>query len=107
MVFDIGGILGAIISGVVSDYSKMPALTCTFMLAVAAPLVSFYIEKLFFSHIFKIIIFNFLSQLLIYQFYGSLYLMINIGLLFVVGLFVNGPYALITTSVSAELGKLL
>lgn len=31
--------------------------------------------------------------------------MINVGLLFVVGLFVNGPYALITTSVSAELGQ--
>lgn len=34
-----------------------------------------------------------------------MFLMLNIGMLFIVGLFVNGPYALITTSVSAELGK--
>ncbi len=40
-----------------------------------------------------------------YQTYGALYLTINIALLFIVGLFVNGPYALITTSVSAELGQ--
>lgn len=44
MVFDIGGIFGAIIAGVVSDYSKMPAMTCTFMLGLAAPLVSSYIK---------------------------------------------------------------
>ena len=31
--------------------------------------------------------------------------MINVALLFVVGLFINAPYALITTSVSAELGQ--
>lgn len=30
---------------------------------------------------------------------------LNIALLFIVGLFVNGPYALITTSVSTELGQ--
>ena len=44
-------------------------------------------------------------QLFIYETYGALNKFLNIGLLFVVGLFVNGPYALITTSVSAELGQ--
>lgn len=48
-----------------------------------------------------------LLQLLVYQTYGTLSLPINVFLLFVVGILVNGPYALITTSVSAELGSYL
>lgn len=32
-------------------------------------------------------------------------IVMNYFMLFVVGIMVNGPYALITTSVSAELGK--
>uniref|UniRef100_A0A182NJ74 Sugar phosphate exchanger 3 n=1 Tax=Anopheles dirus TaxID=7168 RepID=A0A182NJ74_9DIPT len=80
-VFDIGGIIGAIAAGMLSDASAMPATTCTGMLAIAAPL------------------------LLIYRCWGSVSLSVNILLLFVVGLMVNGPYALITTSVSAELGQ--
>lgn len=45
------------------------------------------------------------SQLLTYQAYGAVAWTLNIILLFVAGLFVNGPYALITTSVSASLGQ--
>lgn len=81
MVFDIGGIVGAIATGVISDATSMPAATCVGMLTVAAPL------------------------LFIYETYGALTWILNVGLLFVLGLFVNGPYALITTSVSAELGQ--
>lgn len=81
MVFDIGGIVGAIATGMISDSTSMPATTCVGMLFVAAPL------------------------LFIYETYGALSWLINVGLLFVLGLFVNGPYALITTSVSAELGQ--
>ncbi|XP_035918201.1 glucose-6-phosphate exchanger SLC37A2-like isoform X2 [Anopheles stephensi] len=80
-VFDIGGIVGAIAAGMLSDASAMPATTCTGMLAIAAPL------------------------LLIYRCWGSVSLSVNILLLFIVGVMVNGPYALITTSVSAELGQ--
>uniref|UniRef100_A0A182RMK5 Sugar phosphate exchanger 3 n=1 Tax=Anopheles funestus TaxID=62324 RepID=A0A182RMK5_ANOFN len=80
-VFDIGGIVGAIAAGMLSDASSMPATTCTGMLAIAAPL------------------------LLIYRCWGSVSLSVNILLLFIVGVTVNGPYALITTSVSAELGQ--
>lgn len=43
--------------------------------------------------------------LFVYETYGTLSMVFNVGLLFVLGLFVNGPYALITTSVSAELGQ--
>lgn len=39
-VFDYGGIIGAIAAGVLSDYSSMPATTCSGMLAAAIPAVS-------------------------------------------------------------------
>ncbi|KAG5677445.1 hypothetical protein PVAND_007203 [Polypedilum vanderplanki] len=81
MVFDIGGIVGAITAGIISDTTSMPAATCVSMLFISAPL------------------------LFIYETYGALSWVVNVGLLFVAGLFVNGPYALITTSVSAELGQ--
>jgi OPA family glycerol-3-phosphate transporter-like MFS transporter 1/2 len=81
MAFDIGGIVGAILAGLISDSTSMPASTCVGMLFASAPL------------------------LFVYETYGALNWIINVGLLFIVGLFVNGPYALITTSVSAELGQ--
>lgn len=40
MVFDIGGIVGAILTGLISDTTSMPAATCVAMLFVSAPLVS-------------------------------------------------------------------
>ena len=40
----------------------------------------------------------------VYQTFGTVSLSANILLLMVVGLLVNGPYALITTAVSTELG---
>lgn len=44
------------------------------------------------------------AQLLLYLLYGSTSWLANILLQVVAGTFVNGPYALITTAVSAELG---
>lgn len=79
-MFDVGGIIGAIAAGVLSDYTGMSACTCAGMLIFAIPL------------------------LLVYQTFGTASLAINIFLLFIVGIVVNGPYALITTSVSTELG---
>lgn len=46
-------------------------------------------------------------QLLVYVALQTSSVVINFFMLFVVGMMVNGPYALITTSVSAELGKYL
>lgn len=80
-VFDFGGILGAIAAGMISDYTGMSAVTCTAMLSMAVPM------------------------LLTYQKFGALTIFTNIILLFFLGILVNGPYALITTSVSAELGQ--
>ncbi|XP_023015185.1 major Facilitator Superfamily Transporter 16 isoform X2 [Leptinotarsa decemlineata] len=79
-LFDVGGIAGAIIAGVITDKSDMPASTCAFMLILAAPMM------------------------IIYERVSSVSLGLNMILLVIVGLLVNGPYALITTSVSAELG---
>ncbi|XP_074000170.1 major facilitator superfamily transporter 16 isoform X2 [Rhodnius prolixus] len=78
--FDIGGILGGIFAGVLSDYLNMSAVTCAVMLALSIP------------------------SLLLYNLFGTLHLWLNILLLSVAGFLVNGPYALITTAVSAELG---
>ncbi|XP_044017680.1 glucose-6-phosphate exchanger SLC37A2 isoform X2 [Aphidius gifuensis] len=79
-LFDVGGIIGAIAAGLLSDYSGMSAVTCATMLIAAIPMLFIYVT------------------------FGSIYFMGNVILLIIVGVFVNGPYALITTAVSAELG---
>lgn len=43
-------------------------------------------------------------QLFVYNLFGAETLLVNILLLVCAGILVNGPYALITTAVSAELG---
>lgn len=45
-----------------------------------------------------------IPSMLLYRTYGNVSRTINILLMMIVGLFVNGPYALITTAVSADLG---
>lgn len=67
-------------AGAISDYSGMSATTCAGMFIVTVPM------------------------LFVYEAYGTENLGTNILLLMVCGLFVNGPYALITTAISAELG---
>jgi len=79
-IFDVGGILGGIFAGLISDYSGMNACTCAVMLIISIPL------------------------LLLYYLFGSVSNLLNISMLTLAGFFVNGPYALITTAVSAELG---
>uniref|UniRef100_A0AAX7UX17 Glucose-6-phosphate exchanger SLC37A2 n=1 Tax=Astatotilapia calliptera TaxID=8154 RepID=A0AAX7UX17_ASTCA len=74
-LFDVGGILGGILAGLVSDYTGGRASTCCVMLVVAAPMVT-----------------------LTYTFSFC------VGMLLLCGALVNGPYALITTAVSADLG---
>ncbi|XP_054154974.1 glucose-6-phosphate exchanger SLC37A2-like [Oppia nitens] len=81
--FDLGGIIGAIVAGVLVDVTGASALICVVMLIWAIPL------------------------LFLYQLYGSVSYWHNIILQFITGTFVNGPYALITTAVSAELGTKL
>ncbi|XP_075234453.1 major facilitator superfamily transporter 16 isoform X2 [Lycorma delicatula] len=79
-LFDVGGIIGGIAAGMISDYSGMNATTCSGMLLLAIPV------------------------LFVYHMYGADNLILNTLLLLLTGILVNGPYALITTAVSAELG---
>uniref|UniRef100_A0A4W5PMU7 Glucose-6-phosphate exchanger SLC37A2 n=1 Tax=Hucho hucho TaxID=62062 RepID=A0A4W5PMU7_9TELE len=79
-LFDVGGIVGGIVAGLVSDQTGGRASTCCVMLILAAPMLFLY------NHI------------------GQHSLATTIGMLLVCGALVNGPYALITTAVSADLG---
>ncbi|KAM6234676.1 glucose-6-phosphate exchanger SLC37A2 isoform 3-T4 [Spheniscus humboldti] len=79
-LFDVGGILGGIFAGLISDYTGGRATTCCVMLVVAAPMLFLY------NHI------------------GQNGIGTSIAMLIVCGALVNGPYALITTAVSADLG---
>ncbi|XP_065818826.1 glucose-6-phosphate exchanger SLC37A2 [Labrus bergylta] len=79
-LFDAGGIVGGIMAGLVSDYTGGRATTCCVMLIVAAPMLFLY------NHI------------------GQRSLATTVGMLLLCGGLVNGPYALITTAVSADLG---
>ncbi|NXV53022.1 G6PT3 protein, partial [Uria aalge] len=79
-LFDVGGILGGIFAGLISDYTGGRATTCCVMLVIAAPMLFLY------NHI------------------GQNGIGTSIAMLIVCGALVNGPYALITTAVSADLG---
>ncbi|KAL5183919.1 putative glycerol-3-phosphate transporter 4 [Glycine soja] len=79
-LFDVGGIFGGILAGYVSDKLNARAITAASFMYAAIP------------------------SMLLYRHYGSVSMNANIGLMMVSGLFVNGPYALITTAVSADLG---
>lgn len=79
-LFDFGGIAGGILAGYLSDRSGASALTCVLFLIAAVPCM------------------------FVYEHFGSVNLGLNMFLQFVAGLLINGPYALITTAVSAELG---
>uniref|UniRef100_A0A8C1KHP1 Solute carrier family 37 member 1 n=1 Tax=Cyprinus carpio TaxID=7962 RepID=A0A8C1KHP1_CYPCA len=78
-LFDVGGIVGGILAGVLSDKMGKRATTCAVMLLLAAPTVCHSADLIQEACAFK-------------------------GMLLVCGGLVNGPYALITTAVSADLG---
>ncbi|NP_001080464.1 solute carrier family 37 (glucose-6-phosphate transporter), member 1 L homeolog [Xenopus laevis] len=79
-LFDVGGIIGGIVAGVISDKAQKRATTCGFMLLCSAPTLYF---------------FSSVSNM------GAGF---TVGMLLVCGALVNGPYSLITTAVSADLG---
>lgn len=79
-LFDVGGVLGGILAGHISDRLDARAITAASFMYCAIPALFFY------------------------RSYGHLSLALNTALMFITGMFVNGPYALITTAVSADLG---
>jgi len=92
--FDVGGIIGGVIAGIISDRSGMSATTCAGMLVAAVPTLLCYQASLDWCPL------NHVSGLPIID---NCYFVTTL-LLIISGLLVNGPYALITTAVSAELG---
>ncbi|KAF6147642.1 hypothetical protein GIB67_031633 [Kingdonia uniflora] len=79
-VFDVGGVLGGISSGYISDKIEARAVTS----------ITFFLFSI--------------PALILYRVYGSISMYTNIGLMFLSGFFVNGPYSLITTAIAADLG---
>ncbi|XP_037093608.1 glucose-6-phosphate exchanger SLC37A2-like isoform X3 [Pollicipes pollicipes] len=82
-LFDVGGIVGGILAGFFNDWTGAPGIVCVILLLIAIPVMFVYQAVATVSH-------------------G-----LNTFMLLVVGLLVNGPYALITTAVSADLGTSL
>uniref|UniRef100_A0A7M4G1U5 Solute carrier family 37 member 1 n=1 Tax=Crocodylus porosus TaxID=8502 RepID=A0A7M4G1U5_CROPO len=79
-LFDVGGIFGGILAGIISDRLEKRASTCGMMLFLAAP------------------------TLYMFSAVSKMGLEATIVMLLISGALVNGPYALITTAVSADLG---
>lgn len=79
-LFDVGGVAGGIMAGHLSDKSGCSALVATGFTVASVPF------------------------LYMYRYYGAVSFVMNVGLMMLAGFFVNGPYALITTAVSADLG---
>ncbi|XP_005303756.1 glucose-6-phosphate exchanger SLC37A1 isoform X1 [Chrysemys picta bellii] len=79
-LFDVGGIFGGILAGMISDRLEKRASTCGMMLLLAAP------------------------ALYMFSAISKMGLEATIVMLLISGALVNGPYALITTAVSADLG---
>ncbi|KAF4385388.1 hypothetical protein G4B88_005720 [Cannabis sativa] len=79
-LFDVGGVVGGVLAGHISDRLNARAITAASFMYCAIPALFFY------------------------RSYGHLSLTLNIVFMFITGMFVNGPYALITTAVSADLG---
>ena len=79
-LFDIGGVAGGILAGYVSDRFNARSLTSAGFVYLSIPVLYMYRE------------------------YGSSSMGANVFLMMLAGMLVNGPYALITTAVSADLG---
>lgn len=79
-LFDVGGVAGGILAGHLSDKTGASALVATSFTVVCVPV------------------------LYLYRAYGHVSLVTNVALMMACGFLVNGPYALITTAVSADLG---
>lgn len=81
VLFDFGGIAGGIAAGHLSDKTGASAVVSAAFLLGSVP------------------------ALYLYSHYGHVAFTLNITLMMLGGFFVNGPYALITTAVSADLGE--
>mmetsp|Transcript_25230 Transcript_25230/g.64097 ORF Transcript_25230/g.64097 Transcript_25230/m.64097 type:complete len:498 (-) Transcript_25230:369-1862(-) len=81
VLFDVGGVAGGVMAGHLSDKTGASALVSVAFTLMSVPF------------------------LWMYRTYGYISFSANVSLMMVSGFFVNGPYALITTAVSADLGS--
>jgi sugar phosphate permease len=81
IVFDLGGVVGGALAGALADASGAAACVSAGFVAASVP------------------------ALVAYRALGAHSLAANLALMAAAGLAVNGPYALITTAVSADLGS--
>lgn len=79
-IFDVGGVIGGVLAGYISDMIEARAVTSVLFLLLSIPALVFY------------------------RIYGSISMLTNVVLMLLSGLLVNGPYSLITTAVAADLG---
>ncbi|KAI6657404.1 hypothetical protein LOD99_152 [Oopsacas minuta] len=79
-VYDVGGIIGGITGGLLSDIFNSRSIVCVTMYYLAIPCLFAYLKL------------------------GYISLPFNMGLMCLCGILVNGPYGLITTAVTADLG---
>lgn len=82
--FDVGGIVGGILAGYLSDRTRKPAIISVVSMVLCMPILFSY-RSVSGDHV------------------GGMFL--NAFVMAITGAFVNGPYALITTAVSADLGS--
>lgn len=94
-IFDLGGIVGGTIAGFISDKTGNPATTCAIMLIAAIPSMFSFEAMTSWCPI---------SSDKGIPIHNACFTW-NIILTLITGTLVNGPYALITTAVSAELGQ--
>ena len=80
VIFDLGGIVGGILAGYISDRYNARSMTAAAFVYLSIPVLYMYRE------------------------FGSRSMFTNLILMAFSGMLVNGPYALITTAVSADLG---
>ena len=95
--FEYGSMVGGIVAGFLSDQTEgLNAMICTLMLIPAIPLMYFY----------NVLISDTCPLILTENGFesGSCYTT-NVVLLIFLGGLINGPFSLITTAVSAELGQ--
>ena len=78
--YDVGGIVGGILGGLLSDIFRTRSIVCVVMYYLAIPSLFAYLK------------------------FGDISLPFNMGLMCLCGILVNGPYGLITTAVTADLG---
>eukprot|EP00898_Chlorokybus_atmophyticus_P008204 jgi/Chlat1/8385/Chrsp80S07821 len=79
-LFDVGGVVGGVAAGYISDRFQARSITAASFVFLSVP------------------------ALFLYSTFGHISVAINAALMILAGLFVNGPYALITTAVAADLG---